>query len=220
LFLAAVVCSPPASSGTIAAEPYGLRGFRLGISLAEFKATVFPDQGVWPGAKPLCSIDPGVNSPGVLSAADSIQMSDAEAKAGLVRCGFFYPSGTALAPAGLVVVSAKASVSFVFVPDASGTLRLASIKATTANSNYDAIKSALGQKYGRPKSLMRGFVQNAAGADFDEETARWSNGTSDIQLVQRDTSMEMMSIEYLHEGLASDGLKRLKAVLGNSPNTL
>ena len=156
----------------------------------------------------------------MLSTDDSIHLSDGEANAGIVHCGFFYSSGTALAPTGLAIASAKASMSFVFVSDLVGTLHLASIMATTASSNDDSVKSTLVQKYGRPKSLMRGFSQNAAGMNFDEETARRSNGTSDIRLVQRDASMKIMSIEYFHEQLASDGLKRVKAVLGSSTNTL
>lgn len=219
LLLAAFIYSQYAVSGAMAPEPYSLRGFRLSISLAEFRATRLPDQETWPGARSLCSIDPEDNIP-ALSADGSILASDAEARAGIVRCGFFYPSGTVLAPAGLVVANTKADVSFVFVPDSAGTLRLASIKAMTASSNYNSIKSALVQKYGRPRSVVRGYAQNAAGANFDDETARWSNGVSDIRLIQRDASMELMSIEYVHEQLESVGLKSLKAVLGSPTNTL
>jgi hypothetical protein len=206
----------------MAAEPFGLRGFRLGILLADFKITQFPDQKLWPGARPLCSGDREANAPGGLSTDDGVRVSDAESKAGIVRCGFFHESGGALVPAGLVVAGTKSDVSFVFVPDSDGEMRLATIRVSSASSNYETIKSALIKKYGRPKSVVQGYAHDAAGSRLIDETVRWSNGVSDIRLDQReeDKNIEFMSIEYIHEELAAEGLKRIKAVLGSSANTL
>jgi len=205
-----------------ATEPYSLRGFRLGIALAEFKAMQVPDHDIWPGARPLCFSDREAKTPGTLSADDGIRLSEAEKQAGIGRCGFFHPAGGVLAPAGLVIANARAAVSFVFVPDREGTLRLAAIEATTASSNYDSIKAALVKKYGRPKSVMKGYALDATGSRLVDETAKWSNEVSDIKLDRReeDKDIQRMLIEYTHEELAADGLKRLKAIQGNSANTL
>src|SRR4029077_10729234 len=156
-FLMALAASLLIVSDSGATEAYSLRGFRLGIALAEFKATQVPDQDIWPGARPLCFSDREAKTPGSLSADDGIRLSEAEKQAGIGRCGFFFhPAGSVLAPAGLVIANSIAFVSFVLVPDREGTLRLAAIEATTASSNYDSIKAALVKKYGRPKSVMKG----------------------------------------------------------------
>ena len=204
------------------AEPLSLRGFRLGILLADFEVMPAPDQMVWPGAKPLCSDNPEAGRLGALSAEAGVRLSEAEAKAGFVRCGFFYPSEAVLAPAGLIIAGARGSVSFIFVPDREGSMRLAAIQVTAASANYPSVKSALSRKYGRPKLVVRGYAHDARGSTLVDETTRWSNGVSDIRLSQRGEreDIEVMTIEYIHEALAAGALKQLNAIRAGSDDVL
>ncbi len=197
-----------------AAEPYALRGIRLGMLLADFKILPHPDRDSAPEARPLCSDDP--------AAGAAISASKAESKVGIVRCAYFHEGTNPPAPAGLIVVGAKADVTFVFVPDSKGGLRLAWMRAATASDHYASIRAALLKKYGQPKSKMQGFVHDAAGTTLVDETLRWSNGASDIQLDQRDegADIQVMSIEYSDEALAAEGLRRLKAVVGEAVDSL
>jgi hypothetical protein len=226
LFVAAVffaLCQVQVrASGAGLPEPFSLRGFRLGILLADFKIMAAPDQGVWPGARPLCSNDAEVRSNNALSGSYAVRLSEAEAKTGIVRCSFFYPSDGALAPAGIVIAEARSTVSFFFLADREGEMRLASIRATTHSRNYTSIKSALVRKYGRPVLLFQGYVHDDAGTKLVDETTKWSRAGSNIQIDQREEheDVQLMSIRYIHEALAAEGLKRLQAVLGSPTDTL
>ena len=197
-----------------AAEPYALRGIRLGILLADFKILPHPDRDSAPEARPFCSDDP--------AAGAAIPVSKVESKVGIVRCAYFHEGSSPPAPAGLIVVGAKADMTFVFVPDSTGALRLAWMRAATGSDHYASIRAALLKKYGQPKSKMQGFVHDAAGTKLVDETLYWSNGASDIRLDQRDEGADIlvMSIEYSHEALAAEGLKRLKAVAGEGVDSL
>jgi hypothetical protein len=222
LLLVAVTCGQSALVPAVAAESYSLRGIRLGILLADFKIMQTPDQNIWPGAKPLCSDDPAGRTLGALSAGRLIGLSPAESKAGVVRCSFFRESEGAPATAGIMVAGAKSDISFVFVPDSTGALRLARMSATSASSNYDSIRAALRKKYGQPQSVMRGYAYDAAGGKLVDETMRWSDGVGDILLDQREenVNVELMSLEYSDEVLVAEGMKRLEAATGNSANAL
>jgi hypothetical protein len=222
LLVAVGVCVLGSMPPARAAEPLSLRGFRLGILLADFLITPPPDQTIWPGARPLCSNSPEAAMAGDLPADGGIRVNETEAKAGFVRCTFFYQSGATLAPAGLIIANARTAVSFVFVPDQEGSMRLAWIKATTASANYASVKLALGKKYGRPNSIVRGYAEDAAGTRLVDETVIWSNGASDIRLDQREenVNIQVMTIEYSHEELAAGALKRLNAISGNPADTL
>ena len=205
-----------------AAEPLSLRGFRLGVLLADFEIMPAPDQIAWPGAKPLCSGSAEAGRSGALSSDAGIRLSEAEAKAGFVRCAFFYPSEAVLAPAGLIVAGARGSASFIFVPDREGSMRLATIQVTAASASYPSVKSALGQKYGRPKLVVRAYAHDVKGSKLADETTRWSNGISDIRLSQRGEgeNIDVMSIEYIHEALAAEALKQLNAIQARSVDVL
>jgi hypothetical protein len=213
LLAALVVTIEPAFSQ--GPEPYSLRGIHLGILLADFKIMPARDSEVWPDAKPFCSDDP-------VGAASATAVSKSEAAAGFVRCGIFDAGAGGPEMAGLIVAGIKTDAAFIFVPDYAGAMRLAWIRATAASSDYGKIRAALLSRYGPPKTTMRGYAYDAAGAKLVDETTVWSNDVSTIRLDQREEKIDvqMMSLDYNHEALTAEGLKRLKAVTKNAADQL
>jgi hypothetical protein len=194
-----------------AAEPFSVRGIALGILLADFKIAPAPDRSLIPDAAPVCS-DEQPAAALSRAAQDALRLGEAEAKAGFVRCAYLRPENGNLAPAGLVVAGAATRASFVFVPDRQGALRLAAVRAEGVSADYDKVKLALMKRYGSPQAVIRGFAHDAAGAKLIDETARWSNGVSRIEIDQRLENQDVnhMAIEYRHEGLIGEADKRLK----------
>jgi hypothetical protein len=198
-----------------AREPYSLRGIHLRILLADFKIVPARDSDVWPNAKPLCSDD-------LAGAASATAVSKSEAEAGFVRCGIFNTGAGSSEMAGLIVAGIKTDAAFIFVPDSAGAMRLAWIRATAPSSDYGRIRAALRSRYGPPNTTMRGYAYDAAGAKLVDETTLWSNDVSTIRLDQREEKIDiqMMSLDYNHEALTAEGLRRLKAVTKSAADQL
>lgn len=197
--------------GAQAAQPFAIRGIALGSLLADFKIAPAPDHQRVPDARPVCS-DAGPAEPLAAAAEAALRLSAAEAATGLVRCSYLRPENGSLVPAGLVIAGAATQASFVFAPDAGGELRLAAMRAEGDSADYDRVKSALTKRYGLPQTVVRGFAHDAAGAKLIDETARWSNGVSQIEIDQRLETEDVnhMAIEYRHDGLVEETDKRLK----------
>ena len=130
-----------------------------------------------------------------------------------MRCAYLRPENGILVPAGLVVAGASTQANFVFAPDREGQLRLAAVWAEGSSADYDKVKTALTKRYGPPQTVIRGYAHDAAGAKLIDETARWSNGVSQIEIDQRLETQDVnrMGVEYRHEGLINEADKRLKA---------
>lgn len=197
--------------GAQAGEPFAIRGIALGILLADFKIAPAPDHQRLPDARPVCS-DARPAEPLAPGAEAALRLSAAEVNAGLVRCSYLRPENGSLVPAGLVVAGAATRASFVFSPDAKGELRLAAVRAEGNSADYDRVKSALIKRYGMPQTVIRGFAQDAAGTKLIDETARWSNGVSQIEIDQRLETEDVnhMAIEYRHDGLVEEADKKLR----------
>jgi hypothetical protein len=200
------------SSSAAAAEPFSIRGITLGLLLADFKIAPAPDRDRFPDAAAACSDEYPAGSESKAS-QDALRLNEAEAKAGVVRCAFLRADNGTLVPAGLLVAGAPTQAAFVFTPDRQGALRLALVQAEGDSADYDKVKAALTKRYGLPQAVIRGFAHDAAGAKLVDETARWSNGVSQIEIDQRleNQDVNRMAIEYRHEGLISEADKRLKA---------
>jgi hypothetical protein len=195
-----------------AAEPFSVRGITLGLLLADFKIAPAPDRNRYPAVAPVCSDEHPATA--LSSAAQAaLRPGEAEAKAGFVRCAYLRPENGILVPAGLVVAGASTQANFVFAPDREGQLRLAAVWAEGSSADYDKVKTALTKRYGPPQTVIRGYAHDAAGAKLIDETARWSNGVSQIEIDQRLETQDVnrMGVEYRHEGLIDEADKRLKA---------
>jgi hypothetical protein len=199
-------------SPAAATEPFSVRGIALGLLLADFKIAPAPDRNRFPDAAPACSDDHPATA--LSSAAqEALRLGEAEAKAGLVRCAYLRPENGTLVPAGLMVAGALTQAGFVFAPDPKGDLRLAAVWAEGSSADYDRVKMALTKRYGLPQTVIRGYAHDAAGAKLIDETLRWTNSVSQIEIDQRLETQDVnrMAIEYRHEGLANEADKHLKA---------
>ncbi len=139
-----------------------------------------------------------------------------------MRCGIFNAGAAGPEMAGLIVAGVKTDAAFIFVPDSFGAMRLAWVRVTAASSNYGKIRVALLSRYGPPKTTVRGYAHDATGAKLVDETTIWSNEVSTIRLDQREEKIDvqMMSLDYHHEALTAEGLKRLKAVTKSAADQL
>lgn len=195
-----------------AAEPYSIRGIGLGILLADFQIFPVPDRDHSPGASPSCSNDEPA-APLSAAAKKLILVSDAEMKAGIIRCAYLQKENGTQVPAPLLLAGVAMETSFLFVPDRQGAIRLAGVRAEGDSANYDRIKAALIKRYRAPQTIVRGFAYDSAGAKLQDELAQWNNSVSQIVLDQRleNENVQHMAVEYRLEGLIDEAEKRLKA---------
>jgi hypothetical protein len=205
----------------VAAEPFGVRGIGLGILLADFQILPVPDGDRSPGASPVCSNDEPA-TPLSDAAKNLIAPSDAEAKAGIVRCAYLHSQNGAQVPAPLLIAGVATEASFVFVPDRQGAMRLAGVRAECDSASYERIKAALIKRYRAPQTIVRGFAYDSGGAKLQDELAQWNNGVSQIVLDQRleNENVHHMAVEYRHEALINEAEKRLKAAGGSEADLL
>src|SRR5262249_14548722 len=85
-----------------AAEPFNLRGIGLGILLADFEIFPVPDADRSPGAAPVCSNEEPT-APLSDAAKNLVVPSEAEARAGIVRCAYLHSQNGTLVPAPLLI---------------------------------------------------------------------------------------------------------------------
>lgn len=202
------------------AEPYDLRGFRLGMSLEEFRASPFPDPDMYEGLHVLCTGDEG--------AKDRLELKvfDAVAQAGIIRCNHFKTyrgSGTytRVEEATLNVAGVQVFQIYEFVPDPkSGQHRLFRIAIRSNTQFWDQFWQAYTSKFGKPTRLDKGKVQNKLGGTFEKVTAMWANKESSITLEQRTTAVDLMAITYLHNALGANVVKQMDAVEGKPSSKL
>jgi hypothetical protein len=215
VFLAAFVAGP------VQADPYDLRGFKLGMTLEAFKALPYPDPGKYDGLHILCTGDP---IPPKTYGALSLKMYGAESKTGLIRCMHFAPQrlGALIETkeATFNVAGVQTFVRFEFLPekDGGGSQRLFRIVVGSNMMYWDQFWSAYVKKYGEPSNVEQKVVQNAYGATFPKILATWRNPDSSILLEQRDGKINTMQIVYMHSELAKEFLARLQKAEGGDPS--
>ncbi len=215
IVLLAHICS------AAAAAPFSLRGIGLGILLADFEIFPVPDSDRSPGAEPVCSNEK-LTAPLSNAAKNLVVPSEAEAKAGIVRCAYLHSQNGTLVPAPLLIAGVATETTFVFVPDRQGAMRLAGARAECDSGNYERIKAALIKRYHPPQTIVRGFAYDSGGAKLQDELAQWNNGVSQIVLDQRleNENVQHMALEYRHEALIEEAEKRLRAAGGSEADLL
>lgn len=206
------------------AEPYDLRGFKLGMSLDEFRAMPYPDPGKYRSTSIRCSSDPGAGQNG----GSSLQLYGTEAKIGITRCNYFRPSIIeSLAQKGWVdeanldVANVGVYQSFDFFPDsADGVPRLYRILIRSNMDYWDQFYGAYMEKFGKPSRVTNSKVQNQAGGTFNKVTATWDNKDSSITLEQRTGKVNLMGITYLHHALGAQVVRQVEAIEGKPSSKL
>jgi len=216
-------CLLAAAATPAKAEPFDLRGYRLGMTLEEFRAMPYPDAGKFPGLMTLCTGDPvPPRTPG----ANTLKVTEAFTKAGIIRCMHFAPRAL-----GSIVENIEAAMNvagvptypeFEFIPNGKDgmTMRLFRISFGTLMTNWDQVLNAYTTKFGKPQEIKNQVVQNSFGATFPKITATWANKESSITLEQRKRTLRGMKIVYLYDTLARPFLDRMKQIKGNPADNL
>ncbi|MGE5502250.1 MAG: hypothetical protein ACM33T_15180 [Solirubrobacterales bacterium] len=212
-------------AGTAQAAPYDLRGFRLGMTLDEFRAMPHPDAAKYASVDVLCTGDPGADKVG---GGSELLVYGAIAKVGVVRCNHFRPHMIqSLAQQGsrdelpLDVAGIGVFQVYEFIPHPTdGTLRLFRISIRSNMRYWDQFWDAYTGKFGKPSKLKNDKVQNKLGGVFEKVTATWANKESSITLEQRTTAIDHMGITYLHNDLGLHFLRQVEAIEGKPSSKL
>lgn len=193
------------------AEPYDLRGFKLGMSVEQFRATPFPGKQV---TKPFCTGDNLSDVRGV----SGLDLASSDSKLGIKRCAFYevdesmktvFPNESRFKMAHWDVGGASAEVSFYFASMGGGDATLYNIIVVANGSYWPRLWSAYNEKFGKPSKLINKEVQNKAGAKFNGTNAIWSNPESSIEMTQHFGRIDRMGIVYSLTGLA-ESINRMR----------
>lgn len=198
------------ATGTQAAEPYDLRGVKLGMTLTEFRALPHPDGKP---AKVICAGDPETKpllGPRFYADGD-------EASGGAIECNYYefrtsYASSVVPPTWEEVVLNVATVDSFMrykFVPDPAQNSEQAlyTIIVRSNVGNWATFWSGYTSKYGKPLRISNEPTQNNMGATFDNTVAIWENDESIITLIKRFSRIDNTYIFYESKRLSNE-LKR------------
>lgn len=188
----------PKKAPVPAAEPFAMRGVRLGITIDEFKALpIATDEGE---TEPLTACS---NEPMPDERIRIENMLDSDREAGMVTCQWFartpYLSSRSYDRHFIDLGTGKGQPSFEFISDGTN-YRLFRISFFANNQYHTGILDALTRNYGPPKVLNESF-QTRSGASFPNTTSIWSNGSSTIILDQRCIQADRYCLTYSHHAL-------------------
>lgn len=215
-FVATILFSSPSM-----AEPHDLRGYRLGMTLKEFKAMPYPDPGKYAGLNALCTGDP---TPPKTYGTAQLRVPSVMAKIGLIRCKHFAPQKLGVMvnnkEAPLNVANVETFTTFEFLPGKDNAPRLVRIVVGSNMMYWDQFWSGYTTKYGQPTSVENGVVRNNLGATFPKITATWQANESSITLEQRDGNLKTMKVVYLHKNLGRSLMDALNRTKGSAASKL
>jgi hypothetical protein len=185
-------------TGSATGEPFDLRGFRLGITLQEFKDTPFPDPG-YANVQVICA---DKNSDSYL-----VDLPRIDAQAGVIRCihyGKWQAVGGMDIHAQLDLAGTSVPISFDFWTRGATEPQLFRIFSDFTNERWDSLLTAYTARYKKPASIQQSAVQNAYGAKFVSTTVRWNQDGSSIYLVSRASRLDWMRILYVLNASQTD----------------
>jgi hypothetical protein len=183
---------------------YGLKEYRLGMSLDEF-ARMTPPGGDITKVKGICSCDPGQTVEPV---------SEEDKKAKVVQCGFWElaADGSVKGPYSMTVANIQCEPDFRFVEN-DGAYRLYEISIAFYNSNFETIKKALIEKYGEPSGQEVEKLKTDMGNNYPLTNLIWDNGVSKIRLTNAEgTNTGRAKLRYIHRVLFLAYAKRVNEV--------
>lgn len=193
------------------AEPYALRGYKLGMTIDEFKALAHPDSANYPGEKIyiLCTGDQGATS--------ALAVTEAKSKLGFTYCKYFLKKTTSIGAsyedAKIMFHGVGLSPKFTFVPTPdSGPKRLGYIFIDNDMRNWDKLYAAYQAEYGQASEVSKEKMK-IGNTVVDKITAIWQNPDSLIFLGQRtDDQIDLVTIDYTHKALSNFTTQRRKAL--------
>jgi hypothetical protein len=169
------------------AQPYDLKGDRLGMTLEDFRI-VHLGKGSGSDVLPWCSdTRPGKEISTLLSETWYDQ-------AGLINCRLDFPYQDLPGP---TIAGVNTDMLIYHFVDG----QLYQITAWLPHSGFSEVKNAYVEKLGRPTAEDASTYQNAFGAKFSGETLTWKNGVSAMLLVERNGSVNDSAIYFVHTAL-------------------
>lgn len=211
-----LICLFILSAATIAkAEPYALRGYKLGITIDEFKTMAHPDAANYSGEKIyiLCTGDQG--------APPALTVTTDNNKLGLIYCKYFLKKTTSIGQsyedAKIMLQAVGLSPKFTFVPAPdNGVKRLGYIFIDSDMRSWDKLYTAYQAEYGQASEVTKEKL-NIGATVVDKITAVWQKSDSLIFLGQRtDDQLDLVTIDYTHKALSDFTRQRRKALTGKS----
>ena len=203
-------------AGNVAAEPFDLRGSKLGMTLSEFRTLPHPDGK---SDKVICEGDSEyARASSVIS-----DISEDEKIAGATICRHFArdKSGS-WRQARLNVATTDLPVEFRFIRDPmhSNEPALYKISVMTGTSDWDKLLEGYITKYGNPTRRSDSPIQNMAGATFDNIEAVWENEESTITLIKRDKRINEGRVSYVHKPLWEEIRRKVEEKQGRPSDKL
>ena len=194
----------PAGAASAWPDAYSRRDYQLGMTLSAFKTTPFPDQQEWPGAFPVCSDDPRVESNYQLK---DVQLTDAWSKAGVLKCRFFYNSKySEYSGAGVVLGDINSRTEFYFYPPEPGAEPvLFQITSLGPSSKFSEIVGLYGEVLGPPTKVSTKQVQNRLGAVFSNQIVEYHNAQQAEQGREDPHQVESQKAVERNKFVKSDG---------------
>jgi len=180
-------------------EAFSRRGYRLGATLAEFRATPYPDQKEWPNAFPICSNEP---QPSDTFGFDAPILPDLWTKIGAIKCVFAYRSDLFGHPqvtgAGLMLgnVSPSTNEFFFFQPEDSTEPVLFFINTEGPSARFDETAVAFREALGPPTQVRNSQAQNGIGNVFQNTEIIYSRGQSVIELTRFKKTLQKFAVNY------------------------
>jgi hypothetical protein len=204
--------------------PYSLRGFQLGITLDDFRKVPYPDREKYPSGHAICTQDKEKKSLTYPSASQSqLEPSGLFGRAGVVICRFYiytrdmYAAHAELRKYAGTLTKKSANeltegfldfagvggqpTTFMFTPATLAkekATRLFSIRVGLNNKHFDEVVTALKAKYGEPSGKATSLFKTMIGAQFENLTITWANGTSTIIVEKYADTLDVMSVSFLH----------------------
>jgi len=201
------------------AREYDFRGAALGMSLAQLRASAFPDASWQPRAKLFCSSDKESknSSTGIWFYLED----DAEKAVGVIQCEYFRPQSFFLhswEKADMVVGGGSAKhIIYAFVPDPHDhVVRLYSISVHADTGGASSAMEGLREKFGAPTTSTSDVIQNRMGAKFDHTLAMWANPLSTIFFENPSGDVDTMAIIYSETRLSGFVEHMTKTIIGPS----
>ena len=222
--IALALLLPVVGSDAQAAEPYDLRGIRLGISISEFRKLKHPDDAQ---AKVICSNDADAKK---LRYSTELGVYGSDRDAGVLRCNHFkfgkLFDSSSLPPewqeVNLNVATVGVYMTYKFVPDpqVQNVPMLYWIGVRSNVQYWSKFWEGYTTKYGKPHSIDNSSSQNRMGATFDNVRAVWNNNVSTIILLKRSSEIQRTDIVYTHTRLLAEVEKRERSKRGRPEDKL
>lgn len=181
-------------------EPVEVSGFKLGMTLEEFRAVLYPDRNR-AQARAFCSGDP---LPAGRERYFSVEPDSTLKGTGIIICRF-YASRTDgnlvfWDETGLTIGKAgPLPTAFLFTPttdDPATSHRLFRISVRAYVSEYDDLLAELQHRYGPPHWISQDHVESAAGQSYDDPGYVWENNRSQVVLTKRVMRVELSRVTF------------------------